>query len=216
MKSDESEEINAFCWCCTLTTPLQIETCNFSTEGKFVEFNMRLMGNLGNSSFYSNCMLFLVGNVIFFPLIVSRKRPAVLNFSYGRGWGGGLRGAQGTLLPLFLGAGCPSIIYANPLCPWYLIICPLEIHFCIYEAVNQILLTHLTFHSNWLKDLQCLTPIGWKIFGDRRVRCCTCWSYRASSLQIRAIKKGRKENIRFFIFLKRAQWYLTKYSVPGI
>ena len=92
---------NTFCWCSTLTTPLQIETCNFSTEEKFVEFNMRLMGNLGNSSFYSNCMLFLVWNVIFFPLIVSRKRPAVLNFSYGRGWGGGLRGAQGTLLPVF-------------------------------------------------------------------------------------------------------------------
>ena len=103
MKSDESEESNAFCWCSILTTPLQIETCNFSTEGKFAEFNMRLMGNLGNSSFYSNCMLFLVGNVIFFPLIVSRKRPAVLNFSYGRGWGGGLRGAQGTLLPVFSG-----------------------------------------------------------------------------------------------------------------
>ena len=62
------------------------------------------------------------------------------------------------------------------------------------------MLTHLTFHSNWLKDLQCLTPIGWKIFGDRRVRCCSCWSYRASSLQIRAIKKGRKENIPFFSF----------------
>ena len=164
MKSDESEESNAFCWCSTLTTPLQIETCNFSTEGKFVEFNMRLMGTLGNSSFYSNCMLFLVWNVIFVPLIVSRKRPAVLNFSYGRGWGGGLRGAQGTLLPVFLVAGCPSIIDAYPLCPWYLIRCPLEIHFCIYEAVNQILLK-ITFNvslqlaetssmldSDWLKE----------------------------------------------------------------
>ena len=69
-----------------------------------------------------------------------------------------------TLLPVFLGAGRPSIIDAYHLCPWYLIRCPLEIHFCIYEAVNQILLK-ITFNvslqlaerssmldSDWLKD----------------------------------------------------------------
>jgi len=77
-----------------------------------------------------------------------------------------------------------------------------DTHFCIYtkQLIKFCSKSHLTFHSNWLKDLQCLTPIGWKIFGDRRVRCCSCWSCRASSLQIRAIKKGRKENNPFFSF----------------
>ena len=69
-----------------------------------------------------------------------------------------------TLLPVFLGAGRPSIIDPYDLCPWYLIRCPLEIHFCIYETVNQILLK-ITFNvslqfaerssmldSDWLKD----------------------------------------------------------------
>ena len=64
----------------------------------------------------------------------------------------------------FSGAGRPSIIDPYDLCPWYLIRCPLEIHFCIYETVNQILLK-ITFNvslqvavrssmldSDWLKD----------------------------------------------------------------
>ena len=84
------------------------------------------ISNLGNSAFYANCMLFLPQNVIFVPLIVSRKRPAVLNFSYGRGWGGGLRGAGGHPVTCFCGGRASNSYKCIPFVPLICYQMPIE------------------------------------------------------------------------------------------
>ena len=127
-------------------------------------------------------------------------------------------GAQeGTLLPVFVGAGRPTVINAYHLCPWYVIRCPLEIHFCIYEGVNQILLK-TTFNvslqlaerssmldSDWLKDF-------WRSASPVLLVLVVPSLFPAN--QSHQVRQEREHPI--FFLLERAQWYLTKYSVPGI